>query len=182
MPAINIGDFQIMVQTVQETQPSLKIMNHDGEIFYVGMSPGACPKALKISDGQNVYSLGSSNLYWQATSFNECESVELEPGCYRVELRGGAGGDGGNNADTGTDAVMQSYDFTITETVTAYILRGGDGSVNVSSSGIYSGGGGGGAVSTGGLFGTGVSVNGGAGGSGSSGTSDTSYVKIYRFG
>lgn len=26
MPAINIGDVQVMVQTVQQTQPSLKVM------------------------------------------------------------------------------------------------------------------------------------------------------------
>ena len=40
MPAINIGDVQLVVQTVQQTQPSLKIMDDSGDIYYVNMTEG----------------------------------------------------------------------------------------------------------------------------------------------
>lgn len=83
---------------------------------------------------------------------------------------------GGNGGDSSMSGLLGSSGST-----------GGTGGANVSYSCggvmVWSyGGGGGGAVSTGGLFGSGVGVNGGNGGSGGRNTSSSSYVRIYRFG
>ena len=145
MPAINIGDIQIPVQMVQQTTPSLKIMDSSGTIYYVDAMPGECPDCLKVSDGTNIYSIGSRHLVHEASGFDSCETVSLAPGCYYVEVRGGRGGDGGNNDGSGADAVMQSYSFTITTTTDVYVFRGSDGNaggVNIDGN-IASGGGGG---------------------------------------
>lgn len=140
MPAIHLGDMQIIVQKVQKTTPALKVMNSDGEIYYASVRAGACPSSLVVGDAENPYTVGSFTLVYEEDSFDSCQTVTLEPGCYSVSVMGGSGGDGGN------------------------------------------GGGGGGAVSTGGLFGSGVGITGGNGGSGSKGSSNTSYVRIYRLG
>ncbi len=146
MPAIHIGDVQVIAQTVQQTQPSLKIMNSSGDIFYVNMTEGACPETLKIQSGDKVYTAGTRSLYYEATSIDSCDSVTLQPGCYLVEVQGGAGGSGGNNSANGTVADVQTLSFSIDTSTTVYIFRGGDGAnggVNTASNGMKSGGGGG---------------------------------------
>ncbi len=174
MPVLNIGDVQIQVETVQRTTPSLKFMDDTGQIYYVGVREGACPNSLKVSDGNKTYTVGDSTLYFSATSVNSCDTVTLEPGCYNVQIRGGRGGDGGNNAGSGMDGVVQSYNFTIdTETVATY-FRGGNGNAGAvkTNSSVYSGGGGGasGADSMFAINGVVTIANGGQGGAGGSGT------------
>lgn len=145
MPVINIGDIQIPVQMAQKTTPSLKIMDATGTIYYVDAMAAACPNAVKISDGENIYSIGNQTLVYQAENFNSCDTVSLEPGCYYAEIRGGRGGDGGNNADSGGDAQIQTYSFVISQQTDVVVFRGGDGNaggVN-QDDGIFSGGGGG---------------------------------------
>ena len=180
MPAINIGDIQIPVQMVQQTTPSLKIMDSSGTIYYVDAMPGECPDCLKVSDGTNVYSIGTRHLVHEASGFDSCETVSLAPGCYYVEVRGGRGGDGGNNDGSGADAVMQSYSFTITTTTDVYVFRGSDGNaggVNIDGN-IASGGGGGasGAPSMVAFGDTVVISEGGAGGIGGRGVANNSEV------
>ncbi|MBR2483048.1 MAG: hypothetical protein IKB49_04170 [Alphaproteobacteria bacterium] len=146
MPVLNVGDFQMIVQTVQETQPSLKIMGADGVIYYANAFIGECPNALKVSNGEDVYTIGSRSLYYEVTTFDTCETVTLVPGCYTVEIMGGRGGQGGNNADEASGlAQAETLSFSISVDTTVYLFRGGDGkNGGVNSSGsIYSGGGGG---------------------------------------
>lgn len=147
MPAINIGDVQLVVQTVQQTQPSLKIMDDSGDIYYVNMTEGACPQTLKIKSGDKVYTAGARTLYHQVSTTDSCDSVSLQPGCYFVEILGGNGGSGGNQpTNNGTGATPQTFSFSIDTTTTVYVFRGGDGQnggVNSASNGLTSGGGGG---------------------------------------
>lgn len=89
MPAINIGDVQVIVQTVQQTQPSLKIMGSDGIVYYADANPGACPRSLVVGDADNPYTIGKSTLVYEATSFDVCETVSLPAGCYSVSIMGG---------------------------------------------------------------------------------------------
>ena len=123
MPVINIGDIQIPVQMAQKTTPSLKIMDATGTIYYVDAMAAACPNAVKISDGENIYSIGNQTLVYQAENFNSCDTVSLEPGCYYAEIRGGRGGDGGNNADSGGDAQIQTYSFVISQQTDVVVDR-----------------------------------------------------------
>ena len=145
MPAINIGDFQIMVQTVQQTQPALKFMDSAGVVYYAPVHAGACPNSLVVGDLSNPYTVGDSALIYEATTLDSCQRVSLQAGCYSVEVLGGRGGDGGNNAGSAGDATPETFSFSVSETTDVYVFRGGDGKaggVN-SSGGLYSGGGGG---------------------------------------
>lgn len=171
MPVINIADVQIPVQTVQQTVPSLKIMDSTGTIYYADTMPGACPDAVKVSDGNIVYSIGAQTLYYETSNFNSCETINLEPGCYYVEVRGGTGGDGGNNSGSGADAITKTYSFTILENTSAIVFRGADGAPGtVNIDGDITSGGGGGASGVPSLFAIGDVVivsdggNGGRGG------------------
>lgn len=62
MPAIYIGDIQIPVQMAQNTTPSLKVMDASGVVYYADAMLGACPNAVKVSDGTDVYSIGAKTL------------------------------------------------------------------------------------------------------------------------
>ena len=109
MPAIHIGDIQIPVQMVQQTTPSLKIMDATGTVYYVDAMAGACPDSVKVSDGTNVYSVGTQYLYYESDSVNSCDTISLPPGCYSVQVRGGRGGAGGRGAG-GIDANGDAHD------------------------------------------------------------------------
>lgn len=180
MPAINIGDIQIPVQMVQNTTPSLKIMDASGTIYYVDAMMGACPDAVKVSDGENVYSIGAQTLVYESNSFDTCETVTLTPGCYFVQVRGGRGGDGGNNAGSGGDAEIQTHSFTITQQTDVFVFRGGDGNaggVNISGNITTGGGGGASGVPSMVAFGDNVVISdGGSGGRGGRGVANNSEV------
>lgn len=173
MPAIHIGDIQIPVQMVQQTTPSLKIMDATGTVYYADAMAGACPDSVKVSDGTNVYSVGTQYLYYESDSVNSCDTISLPPGCYSVQVRGGRGGAGGGNGGAGMDAVAQTYSFTITQQTDAVVFRGGDGNAGaVNTSGNAASGGGGGASGVASMF----AINGavvmsdcGAGGGGNAG-------------
>ena len=180
MPAINIGDIQIPVQMVQNTTPSLKVMDASGVTYYADAMLGACPDAVKVSDGENVYSIGTQTLVHEVSGINSCETVSLAPGCYYVEVRGGRGGDGGNNVGSGAEAVVQSYSFTINGPTDVYVFRGGDGNagtVNVDGNVISGGGGGASGVPSMVAFGDNVVISdGGSGGRGGRGVANNSEV------
>ena len=102
-----------------------------------------------VPAGQCVLT-GSEELVFEATNFNTCNEIVLQPGCYRAELRGGVG----TMNEYCLEAVEQniintmSALFSISEPTTIYALRGGDGNaggVNLNSSGNYTGAFGGGA-------------------------------------
>ena len=173
MPAINIADIQIPVQMVQNTTPSLKIMDSSGVVYYADAMMGACPNAVKIYDSENTYSIGAQTLVYESDSFDVCETVTLVPGCYYVEVRGGRGGDGGNNAGSGANATIQSYNFVINQQTDVFVFRGADGNAGgVNIDGDVATGGGGGASGAPSLFAIGNDVivsDGGAGGRGASG-------------
>lgn len=146
MPVLNISDFQIAVDTVQKTEHALGIKDSTGAVYYAPIDVGNCPSSLKVKSGDTVYTVGQSNLYQSVTSIDTCETISLPPGCYKVVVVGGRGGDGGNNAGTGGDAIEQTFSFNITQTTNVYAFRGGDGAggaFNESSGGVTSGGGGG---------------------------------------
>lgn len=82
MPAINIGDIQIQVETAQQMSPSLKIMDSSGQIYYASAAVGECPNSLKISDGSKTYSVGDWRLHYELTTVNTCQTLELPAGCY----------------------------------------------------------------------------------------------------
>lgn len=145
MPVLNVGDIQVQVETVKRASPSLNFMDSSGNIFYAKLSRGSCPGTLKVMVDGAIYNTGTYGLYYESGASNKCETVQLEPGCYHVEVLGGRGGDGGNNSGSGGAAVPATYDFTITTATVAYVLRGGNGNAGamVNDGNIYSGGGGG---------------------------------------
>lgn len=68
-------------------------------------------------------------LVYDATSVNSCQAVELEPGCYRAELHGGAGGGNPDCTEFADQQTAQTVSaiFAIDLPTTVYVFRGGDG-------------------------------------------------------
>lgn len=174
MPTLNIGDIQIQVETAQKTSPSLKVMDSSGQIYYISAAARECPDSLKIYDGMTTYSIGDWRLHYDAASVNTCQTIELPPGCYHAEVLGGAGGDGGNNPDSGAPAIAATYDFVIDAPTSAYVFLGGNGNTGgVNKNENLASGGGGGASGLASFIvinGVVTTSDGGAGGIGGSGT------------
>lgn len=63
MPAINIADIQIVLQTVQTTQPALKFMDSSGNLYYAEAHLGACADSLVVGDGDASWTQ-SENQHW----------------------------------------------------------------------------------------------------------------------
>lgn len=145
MPVLQIADFAVNLLSAPTTSPALAVMSYTGQIYYADAHIGECPNSLKITDGENVWTIGSRELYWQATTFDTCENVTLVPGCYTVEVLGGNGGQGGNNTDSPGGATAQVFSFSVTTETVGYALRGSDGNAGLvnSNGSVYSGGGGG---------------------------------------
>ncbi len=99
MPVLNISDFQIAVDTVQKTEHALGIKDSTGAVYYAPIDVGNCPSSLKVKSGDTVYTVGQSNLYQSVTSIDTCETISLPPGCYKVVVVGGRGGDGAHGHD-----------------------------------------------------------------------------------
>lgn len=120
MPVLHVGDIEIVAQTQQLTSPSIHIKKSDGEMYYVALSPL----------GGGIFD-GSETLVYSESSINKCHSVNLEPGIYRVEMRGGTGGKpyrctSGSGMTNAMGDIVSSI-FKLNETTTVYSLRGGDG-------------------------------------------------------
>ena len=91
---------------------------------------------------------GEEELVFEASNFNTCNEVVLQPGCYRAEMRGGIGTANENCLDHigFDDNTTISAVFSISQPTTVYALRGGDGNPGeVIISGNYAGSFGGGA-------------------------------------
>lgn len=172
MSVIHIGDFYFPVEATQRTLHALHFMDSSGNVYHAQAMGSDCPSRTRISDGVNVYNIGGYELIYDVSDINKCVEVSLDSGCYRLEIRGGKGGDGGGNSGSGMQALAQEYEFKLSGTSTAYLFRGGDGADGdiIISSEVYSGGGGGasGLDSVVILNGDEYSSTGGAGGRGAS--------------
>lgn len=99
-----------------------------------------------VPAGQCVLT-GSEELVFEATNFNTCNEIVLQPGCYRAELRGGVGTMNEKCSEAEQQDMINTTSalFSISETTTIYALRGGDGNagtVNMSGTKLCSVGGG----------------------------------------
>jgi len=102
----------------------------------------------KIPDGMCILNNNGEELVYEATNFNTCNEIVLQPGCYRAELRGGIGLQNEHCLDiveydlTRTESAI----FSINEPTTVYVFRGGDGNpggvnvINNNITGAFGGG------------------------------------------
>ena len=103
----------------------------------------------KIPDGMCILNNTGTELVYEATNFNTCNEITLQPGCYRAELRGGIGLQNEyclSIAEQDFTPIISAI-FSINEPTTVYVFRGGDGNaggVNVINN-AYTGSFGGGA-------------------------------------
>ena len=103
----------------------------------------------KIPDGMCILNNTGTELVYEATNFNTCNEIVLEPGCYRAELRGGISLQNEHClsiAEQDFTPIISAI-FSISEPTTVYVFRGGDGNpggVNVMNN-KYTGAFGGGA-------------------------------------
>jgi len=120
MPVINVDNVQIVAQTQQLTSPAMHIKNAAGEVFHVALVP--------VEGG--IYD-GSETLVYQENSINTCNSIKLDTGIYRVELRGGSGGKPAScQSGIGTrrfDGDIVSSIFKLNKETVVDVFRGGDG-------------------------------------------------------
>lgn len=81
-----------------------------------------------VPQGSCVMS-GTEELVYEANNINVCNSVVLEPGCYRAELRGGVGLKNDECVDfvALSETSIVSALFSLSEPTTIYAFRGGDG-------------------------------------------------------
>jgi len=102
----------------------------------------------KIPDGMCVLNNTGTELVYEATNFNTCNEIVLEPGCYRAELRGGIGLQNEYCLSIAEQDLTPTISaiFSINEPTTVYVFRGGDGNaggvnvVNNAYTGAFGGG------------------------------------------
>ncbi|MBE6461011.1 MAG: hypothetical protein E7007_03875 [Alphaproteobacteria bacterium] len=101
----------------------------------------------KIPDGMCILNNNGTELVYEATNFNTCNEIVLQPGCYRAELRGGIGLQNERCLDVVAQDIIETVSaiFNINEPTTVYVFRGGDGNaggVNVvnNKTGAFGGG------------------------------------------
>jgi hypothetical protein len=83
----------------------------------------------KIPDGMCILNNNGEELVYEAKNFNTCNEIELQPGCYRAELRGGIGLQNEyclSIAEQDFTPTISAI-FSINEPTTVHVFRGGDG-------------------------------------------------------
>ena len=119
-PVIHIGDATIQTTVEQKTYPSLHIMDHTGAVYHV---------AVRAQDEQ--LATGTETLVYEQSAINTCETVTLDAGLYRAELRGGSGGLASKcNAGAFNTPQLGTINTTIIKldaSTTISVFRGGDG-------------------------------------------------------
>ena len=119
-PVIHIGDATIQTTVEQKTYPSLHIMDHTGAVYHV---------AVRAQDEQ--LATGTETLVYEQSAINTCETVTLDAGLYRAELRGGSGGLPARcSSGMGTIPQLGTINTTIIKldaSTTISVFRGGDG-------------------------------------------------------
>ena len=134
-PVIHIGDATIQTTVEQKTYPSLHIMDHTGAVYHV---------VVRAQDEQ--LATGTETLVYEQSAINTCETVTLDAGLYRAELRGGSGGlpSKCNNPVDKTPMLgyINTSIFKLDASTTISVFRGGDGnnSGTVASSQLPGGG------------------------------------------
>ena len=134
-PVIHIGDATIQTTVEQKTYPSLHIMDHTGAVYHV---------AVRAQDEQ--LATGTETLVYEQSAINTCETVTLDAGLYRAELRGGSGGLPGRCTSSVDKTPMLGFIntsvFKLDVSTTISVFRGGDGnnSGTVASSQLPGGG------------------------------------------
>ena len=117
-----------------------------GALYITGPGGNVYMAANEVPEGACVMS-GTEQLVYEATNINTCNTIVLEPGCYRAELRGGVGlknDECADFVDLSETSIMSAL-FSLSEPTTVYVFRGGDGrpgSVNKTSNkhGTFGGG------------------------------------------
>ena len=134
-PVIHIGDATIQTTVEQKTYPSLHIMDHTGAVYHV---------AVRAQDEQ--LATGTETLVYEQSAINTCETVTLDAGLYRAELRGGSGGLPSKCTSSVDKTPMLGFIntsvFKLDVSTTISVFRGGDGnnSGTVASSQLPGGG------------------------------------------
>lgn len=116
-PVIHIGDATIQTTVEQKTYPSLHVMDHTGAVYHV---------AVRAQDER--LATGTETLVYEQTAINTCETVTLDAGLYRAELRGGSGGL--PSKCEGASAMLGFINtsvFKLDVSTTISVFRGGDG-------------------------------------------------------
>jgi len=95
-------------------------MDHTGAVYHV---------AVRAQDEQ--LATGTETLVYEQSAINTCETVTLDAGLYRAELRGGSGGLPSKCNDTVDRTPMLGYIntsiFKLDASTTISVFRGGDG-------------------------------------------------------
>lgn len=91
-PVLHVGDLTLRTHADKLTTPSLHIKPPGNQVFYIDLAEdNGYSHGLRIAYGGKVYSAGRYELFYEATSVNQCETVLLTPGGYCVDIRGGGG-------------------------------------------------------------------------------------------
>ncbi len=99
------------------------------QTLFVKTPDGNVYKAVNdVPVGQCILT-GEEELVFEASNFNTCNEIVLQPGCYRAEMRGGIGTANENCLDhiAFDENTTMSAVFSISQPTTVYALRGGDG-------------------------------------------------------
>ncbi len=113
---LHLGDTTIPVYTEKLTERALHIQNSAGTIFYVPL----------ITQGECV-ATGTETLFYEEQSINTCKQITLEPGCYRIEIRGGDGGTNETIKPPLVSGETKTYTLNLINPTQIHLFRGGDG-------------------------------------------------------
>lgn len=80
-PVLHVGDLTLRTHADKRTTPSLHIKPPGNQVFYIDLAEdNGYSHGLRIAYGGEVYSAGRYELFYEATSVNQCETVLLTPG------------------------------------------------------------------------------------------------------
>ncbi len=105
--------------------PALILAN---ALYITGPGGNIYMAADEVPQGACVMS-GSEELVYEENDINVCNSITLEPGCYRAELRGGVGlknDECVDFVDLSETSVVSAL-FSVFEPTEVHVFRGGDG-------------------------------------------------------
>lgn len=119
-PVLHIGDTVIQTSVEQKTFPSLHVMDDNGDVYHI---------AIKAQNAEMAF--GTESLIYEEQTINTCQTLTLDAGIYRVELRGGAGGVSSRcslpDSNVSQQSNINTSVFKLDEETEVYVLRGGDG-------------------------------------------------------
>lgn len=171
-PILHAGNYSFKTHADKRTTPSL-CLKPDGasQTWYVDLyEDNGYDHGLRVRYNNKTYSAGRFELFYEETTFNTCQTVQLPKGFYCVDVLGGRGGNGGNGNSGNVSSDLKQNCFEVNQTTTVQVFRGGDGNNGqFNPSGNVRSGGGGGASGVPSLFAMGNNVLVSQGGSGGNG-------------